>query len=44
MPEAFIIIQIGNPELDEICVKAIVPAIESCGIEAKRVDKHNTGR
>ena len=43
MPQAFIIIQIGNQELDEACEHAIVPAIEACGLEAKRVDKHNQG-
>jgi hypothetical protein len=35
--------QIGNPDLDEICAKAIVPALEACGLDAKRVDKHNQG-
>lgn len=35
--------QIGNPDLDQVCADAIVPAIEACGLEAKRVDKHNEG-
>ena len=43
MGKAFVILQIGNPELDIIYDKAIVPAILSCGLEAKRVDKHNEG-
>lgn len=43
MPQAFIIMQIGNPELDNACKEAIVPALEACGFEAKRVDKHNAG-
>jgi len=43
MPQAFIIMQIGNSELDAVCKKAIVPALEACGFEAKRVDKHNEG-
>lgn len=44
MPFAFIIMQIGNKEMDAVCERAIVPAIEACGLEAKRVDKHNEGR
>ena len=43
MAQAFIIMQIGNTELDEVCEKAIVPAIEACSLDAKRVDKHNEG-
>ncbi|MFX0185470.1 MAG: hypothetical protein ACFE95_20495 [Candidatus Hodarchaeota archaeon] len=43
MAECFVIMQIGNPDLDEVCKHAIVPAIEACGLEPKRVDKHNTG-
>ena len=35
--------QIGNSALDKVCVEAIVPALESCGLNAKRVDKHNEG-
>jgi hypothetical protein len=35
--------QIGNPELDNVCARAIVPAVEVCGLDAKRIDKHNTG-
>lgn len=36
--------QIGNPELDEVCRKAILPALKACGfLEPKRVDKHNKG-
>ena len=35
--------QIGNPELDSVCEQAIVPALGACGLEAKRVDKHNQG-
>lgn len=42
--EGFIIMQIGNPDLDEVCNDAIVPAIENCGLKAKRVDKHNEGQ
>jgi len=43
MAIAFIIMQIGNPDLDQVCTDAIVPAIEACGLDAKRVDKHNEG-
>ena len=44
MKQAFIIMQIGNRDLDLVCEKAIVPVLKSCGFEPKRVDKHNTGR
>jgi hypothetical protein len=43
MSQAFIIMQIGNADLDNVCRTAIVPAVEACGLEAKRVDKHNQG-
>jgi len=43
MPQAFVIMQIGNKELDEIFQNAIVPAILSSGLTVKRVDKHNEG-
>lgn len=43
MPLGFIIMQIGNAALDAVCVDAIVPAMVACGLDAKRVDKHNTG-
>jgi len=43
MADAFIIMQIGNPELDSVCEQAIVPALEACGLDGKRVDKHNQG-
>ena len=43
MKKAFIIMQIGNTELDVVCRDAIVPAIKACGFEPKRVDKHNEG-
>lgn len=44
MKQAFIIMQIGNPGLDEVCREAIVPALRSCNLDPKRVDKHNEGR
>ena len=43
MTTAFIIMQIGNQELDNVCAHAIVPALEICGLDPKRVDKHNKG-
>jgi hypothetical protein len=43
MSQAFIIMQIGNPDLDIVYKSAILPAITSCGLNAKRVDKHNEG-
>ena len=44
MRQAFIIMQIGDPELDIVCQDFIVPALQSCGLDPKRVDKHNEGR
>jgi len=43
MAQAFVIMQIGNNELDKVYDSAIAPAIEACGLEPKRVDKHNEG-
>jgi hypothetical protein len=43
MPHAFIVMQIGDTSLDEMCRRSIVPAITACGLEARRVDKHNQG-
>lgn len=43
MEQAFIIMQIGNPELDRVCSEAIVPVLNECGLDPKRVDKHNEG-
>jgi len=43
MKQAFIIMQIGNEELDKVCEEAIVPALKTFNLEPKRVDKHNKG-
>ena len=43
MAQAFIIMQIGNQQLDHACEQAIVPALKACGLNPKRVDKHNEG-
>ena len=33
--------QIGSPDLDRVCHDVIVPALNACGLEPKRIDKHN---
>lgn len=43
MKKAFIVMQISNAELDSVCESAIVPALIKCGLDPKRVDKHNQG-
>ena len=43
MKQAFVIMQIGNDDMDGIYAKYIFPAITSCGLDAKRVDRHNRG-
>jgi hypothetical protein len=43
MAQAFLIMPIGNPELDKVAASAIVPALVACGLDPKRVDKHNAG-
>jgi len=44
MPQAFIIMQIGNPQLDAVYYEVMVPALKACDLDPKRVDKHNEGR
>lgn len=43
MKQAFIIMQIGNTDLDKVCDEAIVPVLKLCGLDPKRVDRHNEG-
>ena len=43
MKQAFMIMQIGNTELDSVYHDVIAPTISKCGLEPKRVDKHNEG-
>ncbi len=43
MDEAFIIMPIGDKELDNNYYNVISPVLKSLGLEAKRVDKHNEG-
>lgn len=42
--QAFVIMPIGSEQLDEAFERAIVPALNACGLAAKRVDRHNQGR
>lgn len=44
MDEAFVIMQIGNSQLDNLWKDVYCPAIKECGLEPRRVDKHNEGR
>jgi len=41
--EAFIIMQIGNPDLDRFCDEVIVPAIQTAGLIPRRVDRDEQG-
>jgi hypothetical protein len=41
--EGFVIVQIGNAELDKVCDDVIFPAIVDAGLEPRRVDRHNEG-
>lgn len=43
MSTAFVVMQIGNPELDGLFEAVIQPAIEAAGLQAKRVDRDNEG-
>jgi len=43
MGQAFVIMHIGNPALDRVYERAIVPALGACGLAARRVDRHNRG-
>ncbi len=43
MPDAFVIMQIGSPELDAVYAEVLEPAIKACGLAPRRVDKHNRG-
>ena len=42
-PFAFVIMKIGDAELDYLYQDHIKPAVESCGLTAKRVDQDNLG-
>ncbi len=46
MADSFIIMQIGDPDLDKACEAAIVPALMKNGFardRCRRIDKHNEG-
>ncbi len=43
MAQGFIIMQIGNADLDKVYEEAIVPALAATGFQPRRVDKHNQG-
>ena len=43
MSVAFVVMQIGDPQLDKLFDTAIHPAVESAGLRAKRVDRDNEG-
>jgi hypothetical protein len=44
MKKAFVIMQIGDADLDRVFTEVFVPALEYSGLDPKRVDKHNEGR
>jgi hypothetical protein len=43
MQPGFVIMQIGDPELDLVYEEAVAPALEACEVEPRRVDRHNRG-
>jgi hypothetical protein len=43
MAQGFVIMQIGDAQLDSVFERAIDPALGACGLAAKRVDRHNRG-
>ncbi len=43
MQQSFVIMQIGNPELDNFYHEILVPTLKTCDLDVKRVDKHNEG-
>ena len=43
MEEAFVIMKIGDKELNKIWNDVYEPVIRQCGLDPKRVDKHNEG-
>ena len=44
MSIGFIVMQIGHPDLNKVCGEVFVQALGACGLEPKRVDKHNQGK
>ena len=43
MGQAFVIMQIGNPDLESLYEKVMVPACRNSGLDPKRVDRHSAG-
>jgi hypothetical protein len=43
MQPGFVIMQIGNPELERVYESALAPALSACDFEPRRVDRHNRG-
>jgi nucleoside 2-deoxyribosyltransferase len=43
LEQAFVIMQIGNTEMDKIYNNVYVPVLKKCDLDPKRVDKHNKG-
>jgi hypothetical protein len=43
MQPGFVIMQIGDPELDLVYEEAVAPALEAREVEPRRVDRHNRG-
>ncbi len=41
--QAFVIMQIGNDDLERVYERVIAPALRACGLDPKRVDRHNRG-
>jgi hypothetical protein len=39
----FVIMQIGNPDLDRVCDGLFFPALDESGLDPKRVDRHTEG-
>jgi hypothetical protein len=43
MRPGFVIMQIGNSELDTVYERAVAPALTASGFAPRRVDRHNRG-
>ena len=43
MKKAFMIMQIGNPDLDDMYKSTYLPIAQECGLKLFRVDKDNEG-
>jgi hypothetical protein len=41
--QAFVIMQIGDDQLERAYDRAIAPALRDCGLQPQRVDRHNQG-